>query len=162
MKAFEARQTSSRTKTSILLWQNENFAAVSHLRISRCSYVDASAPPMCPANSILSFYLDYSLVLVNSYALRDLIGLGMVDDLTELTAIYQKSLEVIDRMMDLILFDPEICKLMIGIINPQLVMLCHIATEVIQVCTRQPCLHSKALSLTTCFRQQDKVRHTSV
>jgi hypothetical protein len=137
VKAFEARQTSSRTKASILLWQNENFAAVSHLRISRCSYVDASAPPMCPANSILSFYLDYSLVLVNSYALRDLIGLGMVDDLTELTAIYRKSLEVIDRMMDLILFNPEICKLMIGVINPQLVMLCHIATEVIQVCKRE-------------------------
>ena len=117
---------------------------------------------MCPANSILSFYLDYSLVLVNSYALRDLIGLGMVDDLTELTAIYQKSLEVIDRMMDLILFDPEICKLMIGIINPQLVMLCHIATEVIQVCMRLSCFHFETFSLTTCSRPQDKARHTSV
>ena len=139
MKAFEARQTSTRTKTSILMWQNDNFAAVSNLRISRCSYIDASAPPMCPANSIMTFYLDYSLVLVNSYALRDLIGLGMVDDLTDLTTIYQRSLEVIDRMMDLILFDPEICKLMIGIINPQLLMLCHIVTEVIQVCFSQRC-----------------------
>lgn len=48
-------------------------------------------------------------------------------------------------MMDLILFDPEICKLMIGIINPQLVMLCHIATEVIQVCTKERYLHSVVL-----------------
>lgn len=143
------------------MWQNENFAAVSHLRISRCSYADASAPPDCPANSILSFYLDYSLVLVNSYALRDLIGLGMVEDLTELTAIYQRSLEVIDRMMDLILFDSSICKLMIGIVNPQLVMLCHIATEVIQVCTIQQYLQPQTPPLIEFLRLQNKARLTT-
>jgi hypothetical protein len=32
------------------------------------------------------------------------------------------------------LFDPAMSKLTIGMINPQLVMLCHVATEVIQVC----------------------------
>lgn len=81
----------------------------------------------------MSFYLDYSLVLINSYTLRDLIGLGIVDDLAELTGIYQQSIEVISRMMDLILFDSVMSQLMIGFINPQLVMLCHVATEVIQV-----------------------------
>ena len=109
----------------------------------------------------MTFYLDYSLVLVNSYALRDLIALGMVDDLTDLTTIYQRSLEVIDRMLDLILFDPEICKLMIGIINPQLLMLCHIVTEVIQVYFSQRCKDSLALSLTMFPRPQDKVRRMS-
>lgn len=73
------------------------------------------------------------MVLVNSYALRDLVGLGAADDLAELTTIYQRSLEIIDRMMDSILFDPVMSKLTIGIINPMLVMLCHVATEVIQV-----------------------------
>lgn len=110
---------------------------------------------MCPANSILSFYLDYSLVLVNSYALRDLVGLGMVDDLAELTAIYQRSMEVIDRMMDLILFDPVVSKLMIGLINPQLLMLCHMATEVIQVCPTQRYLTMQMPSLISLFRPQN-------
>ena len=73
------------------------------------------------------------MVLVNSYALRDLVGLGIADDLAELTTIYQRSLEIIDRMMDSILFDPLMSRLTLGIINPQLVMLCHVATEVIQV-----------------------------
>lgn len=86
-----------------------------------------------PVSSVLSFYLDYSMVLVNSYALRDLVGLGVADDLAELTTIYQRSIEIVDRMMDSILFDPVLSKLTIGMINPQLVMLCHVATEVVQV-----------------------------
>ena len=73
------------------------------------------------------------MVLVNSYALRDLVGLGIADDLAELTTIYQRSIKVVDRMMDLILFDPVMSKLILGMINPQLVMLCHVATEVTQV-----------------------------
>ena len=73
------------------------------------------------------------MVLVNSYALRDLVGLGIADDLAELTTIYQRSIEIVDRMMDLILFDPVMSKLTLGMINPQLVMLCHVATEVTQV-----------------------------
>jgi len=75
------------------------------------------------------------MVLVNSYALRDLVGLGVADDLAELTTIYKRSIEVVDRMMDLILFDPVLSKLALGMINPQLVMLCHVATEVTQVRT---------------------------
>jgi len=62
----------------------------------------------------------------------------MVDDSAELRTIYQRSIEVIDRMMDLILFNPAISKLMVGCINPQLVMLCHMPTEVIQVCSVMP------------------------
>lgn len=90
-------------------------------------------PAASPVSSVLSFYLDYSMVLVNSYALRDLVGLGVADDLAELTTIYQRSIEIVDRMMDSILFDPVLSKLNIGMINPQLVMLCHMATEVVQV-----------------------------
>lgn len=133
MKAFEVRQTASRSKASILQWQHENFDAVSRLRNSICSHVEYPTPSKSPVNPILSFYLDYSMVLVNSYALRDLVGLGVADDLAELTSIYKKSIEVVDRMMDLILFDPVLSKLIIGMINPQLVMLCHVATEVTQV-----------------------------
>jgi len=59
------------------------------------------------------------MVLVNSYALRDLVGLGVADDLAELTTIYQRSIEVVDRMMDSILFDPVMSKLTLGMINPQ-------------------------------------------
>lgn len=121
----------SRTKPSVLLWRRETFDAVSQLRDFRCSITGPSTT--VSIGSILSFYLDYSLVLINSYALRDLIGLGIVDDLAELTGIYQQSIEVISRMMDLILFDSVMSQLMIGFINPQLVMLCHVATEVIQV-----------------------------
>jgi hypothetical protein len=50
---------------------------------------------------------------------------------------------------------------MIGIINPQLLMLCHIVTEVIQVYFSQRCKHSLALSLTMFPRPQDKVRRMS-
>lgn len=132
MKAFEARQMTSRTKPSVLHWRRETFDAVSKVRSTRCSLSEPSS--IRAISSILSFYLDYSLVLINSYALRDLIGLGIVDDLAELTGIYQQSIEVISRMMDLILFDSIMPQLMIGVINPQLVMLCHVATEVIQVC----------------------------
>lgn len=96
--------------------------------------MEHSTPSKAPVNPILSFYLDYSMVLVNSYALRDLVGLGIADDLAELTTIYQRSIEIVDRMMDLILFDPVMSKLTLGMINPQLVMLCHVATEVTQVC----------------------------
>lgn len=131
MKAFEERQMTSRTKPSVLQWRRETFDAVSQLRDIRCSLAGSSTT--VSIGSILSFYLDYSLVLINSYALRDLIGLGIVDDLAELTGIYQQSIEVISRMMDLILFDSVMSQLMIGFINPQLVMLCHVATEVIQV-----------------------------
>ena len=95
--------------------------------------MEYATPSKSPVNPILSFYLDYSMVLVNSYALRDLVGLGVADDLAELTTIYKRSIEVVDRMMDLILFDPVLSKLIIGMINPQLVMLCHVATEVTQV-----------------------------
>ncbi|GAB7324257.1 hypothetical protein MBLNU13_g07607t1 [Cladosporium sp. NU13] len=136
VKAFEARQTASRSKVSILQWQIETFDAVSHLRNSRCSYVEHSTSSKAPVNPILSFYLDYSMVLVNSYALRDLVGLGIADDLAELTTIYQRSIEIVDRMMDLILFDPVMSKLTLGMINPQLVMLCHVATEVTQAAKR--------------------------
>jgi hypothetical protein len=90
-------------------------------------------PFTSPVNPILSFYLDYSMVLVNSYALRDLVGLGVADDLADLTTIYQRSIEVVDQMMDSILFDQVMSKLTLGMINPQLVMLCHVATEVTQV-----------------------------
>ena len=76
------------------------------------------------------------MVLVNSYALRDLVGLGVADDLAELTTIYQRSIEVVDRMMDSILFDPVMSKLTLGMINPQLVMLCHVATEATQAAKR--------------------------
>lgn len=133
MKAFEVRQSASRSKASILQWQHENFNAVSQLRNSICSYVEHTTTSKSHVNPILSFYLDYSMVLVNSYALRDLVGLGVADDQAELTSIYRKSIEVVDRMMDLILFDPVLSKLIIGMINPQLVMLCHVATEVTQV-----------------------------
>jgi hypothetical protein len=133
MKAFEVRQTASRSKASILQWQHENFSAVSHLRNSICSYVEHPTPSKSHVNPTLSFYLDYSMVLVNSYALRDLVGLGVADDLAELTTIYKRSIEVVDRMMDLILFDQVLSKLILGMINPQLVMLCHVATEVTQV-----------------------------
>lgn len=61
------------------------------------------------------------MILVNSYALRDLVGLGVLDDFAELTAIYRKSIEIVDRIMDLILFDPVMSRLMIGFINPQFV-----------------------------------------
>lgn len=81
------------------------------------------------------------MVLVNSYALRDLVGLGIADDLAGLTTIYQRSIEIVDRMMDLILFDPVMSKLTLGMINPQLVMLCHVATEVTQV--RQMLMENK-------------------
>jgi hypothetical protein len=134
VKAFEARQTAPRSKTSILQWQSDNFNAVHRLRNSRCSHVGYSTSSTSPVSSVLSFYLDYSMVLVNSYALRDLVELGIADDLAELTTIYERSIEVVDRMMDSILFDPAMSKLTIGMINPQLVMLCHVATEVIQVC----------------------------
>ena len=73
------------------------------------------------------------MVLVNSYALRDLVGLGIADDLAELTTIYQRSIEIVDRIMDLILFDLAMSRLTLGMINPQLAMLCHMATEVTQV-----------------------------
>jgi hypothetical protein len=95
--------------------------------------VGYSTSSTSPVSSVLSFYLDYSMVLVNSYALRDLVELGISDDLAELTTIYERSIEVVDRMMDSMLFDPAMSKLTIGMINPQLVMLCHVATEVIQV-----------------------------
>lgn len=120
-----------RTRSSVLQWRRETFDAVSQIRSVRCSLTGDSS--LLSISSILSFYLDYSLVLINSYALRDLIGLGIVDDLAELTGIYRQSIEVISRMMDLILFDSVMSQLMIGFINPQLVMLCHVATEVIQV-----------------------------
>jgi hypothetical protein len=145
MKAFEVRQTASRSKASILQWQHENFGAVSHLRNSICSYVEHPTPSKSHVNPTLSFYLDYSMVLVNSYALRDLVGLGVADDLAELTTIYKRSIEVVDRMMDLILFDQVLSKLILGMINPQLVMLCHVATEVTQVritVTAIECVHN--------------------
>jgi hypothetical protein len=133
VKAFEARQTASRSKTTILQWQIDNFNAVFHLRNFRCSHLEYVTPSSSPVNSTLAFYLDYSMVLVNSFALRDLVGLGIADDMAELTTIYQKSIEVIDRMMDSILFDPAMSRLTLGIINPVLVMLCHVATEAVQV-----------------------------
>lgn len=136
VRAFEVRQTPPRTKATILQWQRSNFAAISHLRSIRCSHPEPFATPPSPAIPTLSFYLDYSLVLINSYALRDLIGLGVLDDQAELTSIYQQSMQVADRMMETILHDPAMRKLMLGIINPQLVMLCHVATETIQAARR--------------------------
>lgn len=83
--------------------------------------------------SILGFCLDHAILLVNAHAIQDILSFDQFDAPLNLAKLSQQSVEVAVRMLDTILFDPSFQPLKIGIINTQLLMICHAAIEIIQV-----------------------------
>lgn len=83
---------------------------------------------------MLQFYFDYSLLLVNTLATGDLLALGSIEVLAELANMFEQSAVISMRLMDLVLTDRSLLEFKSGLHNTQVVMICHVASELLNVC----------------------------
>lgn len=83
---------------------------------------------------MLKFYFDYSLLLVNTLATGDLLALGTNEALAELANMFEQNAVIAMRLMDLVLTDQSLLEFKSGLHNTQVVMICHVASELLNVC----------------------------
>lgn len=128
--ALEQRKSADKTSASILYWHSQAFAAFNRLRTARCAADDLPSAAMLP---VLAFYIDHSILVLNSQALRDLMTIDNTITSTELLTISKKTIDVASRLLGLFLFDQVLQELMLGFHNNQFIMICHAVTEILYV-----------------------------
>lgn len=129
MKALEQRRLANADRLGIIGWQRDAFGTLEDMRRLHCRVGD----PSVQRSPVLAFYIDYTLLLINTHAAGDLIFLGSNDTLLDLKALSQQSADVATRLMDLVLGDKMLMELRSGFHNCQLVMICHAAIEILNV-----------------------------
>jgi len=113
----------------IIGWQRNAFETLDNMRRLHCGVGDSSVE----SSPVLAFYIDYTLLLINTHAAGDLIFLGSNDTFLDLRSLSQQSADVATRLMDLVLADRTLMELRSGFHNCQLVMICHAAIEILNV-----------------------------
>ncbi|CAH0025389.1 unnamed protein product [Clonostachys rhizophaga] len=138
LEALEQRNRIDRTAPAILHWHTHAFEALESSRSSRCTPSD---PLSATFHSVLAFYMDHNLLVLNAQALRDLSAIDDSVRSAEFSTITHRTVAVANRVLDLVLLDKTFREMALGFHNNQFIMICHASTEVIHA-VRRGCLTS--------------------
>ena len=133
MKSLDERRNLTSSKSSILDWQRRSFNSLQQLRDSRCAQDERNSSIYLP---ILAFYMDHTLLVVNTYAARDLLTFADHAVCPDCLAVFQQTLTVAMHLIDLLLFDRLLLSIAQGFHNMQLVMISHAAIEILNTLKR--------------------------
>ena len=139
----ERKYRENRTIASIHEWHGRNFTLLEHLRSTRCVSED---PIIARCHSVLEFYIDHGVMILNAEALRDLLAIDESGASTETTAVTKTSVNTASHLLDLILTNATLEELLIGFHNNQYIMICHAATELLHVSILVKLLFSRHFS----------------
>jgi hypothetical protein len=128
-KALDGRCGLRKTAATVTQWQRDVFRTLDKLRTARCTSDNSESAKYL---SVLAFYIDHGLLVVNAHASRDLLSIDS-SQAADTATISEQTVAVALRLMDLFLFDPLLMKLVAGINNMQLIMISLAATEVFHV-----------------------------
>lgn len=138
LEALEQRNRIDRTAPAILHWHTHAFEALESSRSSRCTPSD---PLSATFHSVLAFYMDHNLLVLNAQALRDLSAIDDSARSAEFSTITHRTVAVANRVLDLVLLDKTFREMALGFHNNQFIMICHASTEIIHA-VRRGCLTS--------------------
>lgn len=133
MKSLEERRHLGNSKAAILDWQRRAFMALQHLRDARG---ESEQPVSLTYLSVLAFYIDHTILVVNTYASRDLLGYADHATCPDCLSVFHQTLIVAMRLIDLLLFDQLLLSISRGFHNMQLVMISHAAIEIFNIVKR--------------------------
>lgn len=82
----------------------------------------------------MAFYIDHGIMVLNAEAARSLLALADGATTADFNTVSQISVKVASRLLKLT-FDSEngLGQYLIGLQNNQLIMICHAATDILQV-----------------------------
>ncbi|KAL0935694.1 prib protein [Colletotrichum truncatum] len=122
-----------RTVECVVVWHSQALDTLERTRNIRC-YPDG--PQSAPNFPILAFYIDHSIMVLNTQALRELAATEEAEKSTELEKLSRKAFDVAMRLLDLAHTNPLIRELKFGWQNNQFIMVAHAMTEIIQAIRR--------------------------
>lgn len=126
----ERKYREDKTIASIYEWHGRNFALLEQLRNTRCVSDD---PVIARCHSVLEFYIDHGVMILNAEALRDLLAIDQNGACSETTEVTKTSVNTASHLLDLTLTNTKLEELLIGFHNNQYIMICHAATEILHV-----------------------------
>lgn len=98
----------------------------------------------------MAFYIDHGIMVLNAEAARSLLALADGATTTDFNTVSHISVKVASRLLSLA-FDAEngLGQYLIGFQNNQLIMICHAATDILQV-KHSLCMRSTSFHLISC------------
>lgn len=133
LDAFRRRNSEPETLSSISQWHMQSFETLEHVRGVRCA-PDASPSGRCL--SLLAFYMDHIILVLNAQAMRDITTYKDDSKSPELDTISRKAVIVASRVLDSVLTDPLLQELKLGLPNNHFIMICHALAEIFQAVKR--------------------------
>ncbi|CAK7227690.1 hypothetical protein SCUCBS95973_006629 [Sporothrix curviconia] len=131
LNAMEQRKRVDNTLSAVEQWHAQTYRVLEQTRNTRCA-----PSPSCPYLSVLAFYMDHSIMVLNAQALRDLSAIDTTGTSSELLHLSALNVDIASRLLDTMLHDPMLLELMVGFHNNQLIMVCHAATEILYAIQR--------------------------
>ena len=131
LNAMEQRRRVDNTLSAIEQWHTQTYGVVEQVRNTRCA-----PSPSCPYLSVLAFYMDHSIMVLNAQALRDLSAIDTSGTSPELLHLSALNVDIASRLLDTMLHDPTLVEVMVGFHNNQFIMVCHAATEILYAIQR--------------------------
>ncbi|KAI5460428.1 fungal transcriptional regulatory protein [Mariannaea sp. PMI_226] len=130
LNALEDKKGVEKTITSVFNWYSQAFQLLCQVRNGRCVSDNNSSAAFLP---ILAFYMDHTILVLSTQALRELNMIDGPKTSRELKAASMHVLDVAGRLLDLVLLDRTMQDLMMGFHNNQFIMICHAVTELVQL-----------------------------
>ncbi|CAK7205165.1 hypothetical protein SEUCBS139899_007930 [Sporothrix eucalyptigena] len=131
LNAMEQRKRVDNTLSAVEQWHTQTYRMLEQTRNTRCA-----PSPACPYLSVLAFYMDHSIMVLNAQALRDLSSIDMTGTSSELLHLSALNVDIASRLLDTMLHDAMLLELMVGFHNNQFIMVCHAATEILYAIQR--------------------------
>ncbi|KJR82449.1 fungal transcriptional regulatory protein [Sporothrix schenckii 1099-18] len=131
LAAMEQRKRVANTLAAVEQWHAQTYRVLEQTRNARCA-----PSPHCPYLSVLAFYMDHSIMVLNAQALRDMSSIDLTGTSPELLHLSAMNVDIASRLLDTMLHDPVLLELMVGFHNNQFIMVCHAATEILYAIQR--------------------------
>lgn len=131
LTAMEQRKRVENTLAAVEQWHTQTYRVLEQTRNTRCA-----PSPSCPYLSVLAFYMDHSIMVLNAQALRDMSAIDLMGTSPELLHLSALNVDIASRLLDTMLNDPMLLELMVGFHNNQFIMVCHAATEILYAIQR--------------------------
>lgn len=120
----------NKTLARIFEWHQHYFELLNQTRNMRCAPDELPSSKSLP---VLAFYIDHGIMMLNAEALRNLLSIDECATSSETKSVYKMSVDVASRLLDLAFANDGLGQLLIGFQNNQFIMICHAATEILQV-----------------------------
>ncbi|KAI7539319.1 hypothetical protein KC331_g9825 [Hortaea werneckii] len=128
VKSLEHRRLADLQIAAVLAWRHQTCEDINHLQQG---WSQNGPLPGSISSAVLKFYFDYNLLLVNTLATGDLLALGSIEALAELANMFEQNAVIAMRLIDLVLTDESLLEFKSGLHNTQVVMICHVASELL-------------------------------